>query len=176
MLNPAYPAVRRWVDVDALDLRRFPVGVAVRRATGADAAVLAHPLRHPGSLAATLRSGLLAPRDLAAVVRWLAPVIVRPRSVIAGPDRPLAEAWDRLGLRGPLRTEVLEPFLAGVLADDRGDTSDAFVRLLMRMFALGGPGLPAAGIGALPAQLAAAARVAGAEVRTGAVVERIGPR
>ncbi|MRX43762.1 NAD(P)-binding protein [Agromyces sp. Q22] len=176
VLNPAYPAVRRWVDVDALDLRRFPVGVEVRRAAGADVAVLAHPLRHPAALPATLRSGLLAPRDLAALVRWLAPAMVRPRSVIAGPDGPLAEAWDRVGLRGPLRTEVLEPFLAGVLADDRGETSDTFARLLVRMFALGRPGLPAAGIGALPTQLATAARVAGAEVRTGTVVERIGRR
>ncbi|GAA1058940.1 FAD-dependent oxidoreductase [Agromyces bracchium] len=173
VLNPAYPGVRRWVDVDALDLQRFPVGVEVRRVGRADVAVLAHPLRHPGMLPATLRSGLAAPRDVAALVRWLAPAIVRPRSVIAGPDRTLAEAWDRVGLRGPLRAEVLEPFLAGVLADDRGDTSDAFVRLLMRMFALGRPGLPAAGIGALPAQLADVARAAGVQVRTDAEVVRV---
>ncbi|WP_353815043.1 FAD-dependent oxidoreductase [Agromyces sp. SYSU T00266] len=174
VLNPAYPAVRRWVDVDALDLRRFPVGVQVRRTEGL--VELAHPLRHPGALPRTLRSGLVPARDLVAVSRWLAPVMVRPRSVIAGPDRSLRMAWDRAGLHGPLRTEVLEPFLAGVLADDRGDTSDAFARLLMRMFALGAPGLPAAGIGALPAQLAEAAREAGAVVRTGTVVERVGPR
>ncbi|WP_438853401.1 FAD-dependent oxidoreductase [Agromyces sp. M3QZ16-3] len=174
VLNPAYPAVRRWVDVDALDLRRFPVGMQVRRD---DRLVrLAHPLRHPGALPATLGSGLVPARDLAAMARWLAPVMLRPRSVISGADRPLRDAWDRAGLRGPLRTEVLEPFLAGVLADDRGDTSDAFVRLLMRMFALGAPGLPSEGIGALPAQLAGAARAAGVVVRTGAVVERIGPR
>jgi len=173
VLNPAYPAVRRWVDVDALDLRRFPVGVEVRRAGQADAAVLAHPLRHPGLLPATLRSGLVAPRELIALGRWLAPAILRPRSIIAGADRSLAEGWDRAGLRGPLRTEVLEPFLAGVLAEDRGDTSDAFARLLMRMFAIGGPGLPAAGIGAVPAQLADAARSSGAEVRTNAEVVRV---
>ncbi|GAA2032191.1 NAD(P)/FAD-dependent oxidoreductase [Agromyces tropicus] len=174
VLNPAYPAVRRWVDVDALDLRHFPVGVQVRR--DGRLVRLAHPLRHPGELPRTLGSGLVAPRDLVALSRWLAPVLVRPRTVVAGPDRTLSEAWDRAGLRGPLRTEVLEPFLAGVLADDRGETSDAFARLLMRMFALGSPGLPAAGIGALPAQLADAARGAGAVVRTGTVVERIGAR
>jgi phytoene dehydrogenase-like protein len=62
---------------------------------------------------------------------------------------------------------VLEPFLAGVLADDRQETSDAFVRLLVRSFALGRPGVPAAGIGALPAQLADTARRAGAGIRLG---------
>ena len=30
VLNPAYPAVRRWVDVQALDLRTFGAGVLVR--------------------------------------------------------------------------------------------------------------------------------------------------
>lgn len=163
VLNPTYPAVRRWVDVDALRLRRFPVGVRVRRETGV--VTLAHPLRHPLLLPATLRSGLALRRDTAALARWAAPALVRPRSVVAGTDRRLREGWDRAGLRGPLRTEVLEPFLAGVLADDTGETSDAFARLLVRMFALGRPGTPEGGIAALPAQLAAIARGAGADIR-----------
>jgi glycine/D-amino acid oxidase-like deaminating enzyme len=56
---------------------------------------------------------------------------------------------------GSLRREVLEPFLAGVLGEDAGLTSARYVRLLVRMFLLGTPGVPAAGMGALPAQLAA---------------------
>jgi phytoene dehydrogenase-like protein len=163
VLNPAYPAVKRWVDVEPLRMRPFPVGVRVRRETGP--VELTHPLRHRAGLLATLRSGVVAPRDAVALARWITPALMRPRAVIAGPDRSLREAWDRVGLRGPLRYEVLEPFLAGVIADDAGDTSDAFVRLLVRMFALGSPGVPEAGIGALPAQLARGAVDAGAVVR-----------
>lgn len=163
VLNPAYPAVQRWVDVDALALRRFPVAVGVR--LDDRLARLAHPLRHPSSLLTTLRSGLVAPADLAALARWAAPTLVSARAATSGADRSLEEAWDRAGVRGPLREAVLEPFLAGVLADDRQQTSDAFVRLLVRSFALGRPGVPAAGIGALPAQLADAARRAGAGIR-----------
>lgn len=163
VLNPAYPAVRRWVDLDALALRRFPVAVGVRLD---DRVVrLAHPLRHPSSLPATLASGLVRGSDLAALARWAGPTILSARAAKSGGDRALAEAWDRAGLRGPLRDAVLEPFLAGVLADDRQETSDAFVRLLIRSFALGRPGVPAAGIGALPAQLADTARRAGAGIR-----------
>ncbi|WP_353826949.1 FAD-dependent oxidoreductase [Agromyces sp. SYSU T0242] len=174
VLNPAYPAVRRWVDVAGLDLRAFPVGIRVRREGGW--AELGHPLRRPRSIPATLGSGMLHPRDVAGFARWLAPALLRPRSVIAGADRTLAAAWDAAGLRGPLRVEVLEPFLAGVLAEDRGTTSDAFARLLVRMFALGAPGVPAAGIGALPQQLAARARATGADIRTGARVVGIDRR
>jgi len=165
VLNPAYPAVRRWVDVDALRMRPFPVGVRVRRED--KVAELRHPLRQPTGLPAILRSGLVSPRDAAAVARWITPALLRPKSVIAGADRTLREGWDRVGLRGALRTEVLEPFLAGVLADDTGATSDSFARLLVRMFAIGRPGVPERGIGALPAQLARTATAAGAAIRLG---------
>ncbi len=170
VLNPAYPAVRRWVDLDALELRPFGAGVLVRRERGL--AELSHPLRHPAGLLATLRSGLLTPRAVAAIVRWAGPVLAAPRRVVDGPDRPLSQGLDRVGLAGPLRVEVIEPFLAGVVAEDRGETSEAFTKLLVRMFALGVPGVPARGIRALPEQLAAAAVRAGADLRLGeAVVE-----
>jgi phytoene dehydrogenase-like protein len=156
VLNPAYPAVRRWVDVDDLALRSFGAGLLVRRESGL--VELAHPAREPLRLAATLRSGLLTPAALAAVARWAAPGLVTPRRVVGGPDRALAAGLDAAGVRGPLREEVLEPFLAGVVAEDAGETSEAFVRLLVRMFALGVPGLPARGIRALPEWLADRAR------------------
>ncbi|MGL5815950.1 MAG: FAD-dependent oxidoreductase, partial [Phycicoccus sp.] len=152
VLNPAYPAVRRRVDVAALDLRAFGAGLLVRRASGL--VELAHPLRHPGRVPATLRSGLLSPRAVLALARWAGPAVAAPQRVVAGPDLALRDGLERAGVRGPLRSEVLEPFLAGVLAEDAGGTSDSFVRLLVRMFALGVPGLPARGIRALPEWLA----------------------
>ena len=165
VLNPAYPAVRRWVDLDALRMRPFPVGVRVRRES--EVVELRHPLRHPTGLPALLRSGLVSPRDAAALARWITPALLRPKAVIAGADRTLDEGWDRVGFRGALRPEVLEPFLAGVLADDTGATSDSFARLLVRMFAIGRPGVPERGIGALPAQLARTATASGAAIRLG---------
>jgi phytoene dehydrogenase-like protein len=164
LLNPAYPAVGRWIDVQALRLQQFPAGVTVRRADGL--VTLAHPLRHPGLLPATLRSGLITPAELLALARWAAPTLLHPRGALTAADSTLAEAWRRAGVRGPLRREALEPFLAGVLADGSGATSDAFVRLLIRMFALGRPGVPERGIAALPRQLGSIARLMGADVRT----------
>lgn len=174
VLNPAYPAVRRWVDVDALEMRAFPVGVHVRRSERT--VQLWHPLRHPTRLPVTLGSGLISPMDAVALARWITPALLRPRSVITGIDRTLREGWDRAGLHGALRSEMLEPFLAGVLAEDRGSTSDAFAKLLVRMFVLGRPGVPARGIGALPAQLARAASVAGADIRLRMRVTGLRPR
>ncbi|WP_322411550.1 NAD(P)/FAD-dependent oxidoreductase [Microbacterium invictum] len=173
VLNPAYPALSRAVDLEALEVAAFPVGVRVRRETRS--VRLGHPLRHPDLILPSLASGLVRPADAWALVRWMLPVLRDPKRVIRGPDRSLAAGWDRVGLTGPLRTEVLEPFLAGVIADATGGaTSEAFARLLVRMFAVGRPGLPAAGIAALPRQLAARARQAGADIRLSHRVTALG--
>ncbi|SCX93819.1 Flavin containing amine oxidoreductase [Microbacterium sp. LKL04] len=166
VINPRYDALARAVDPADLDLRSFPVGVRVVR--GARSNVLAHPVRHPGMLPATVAgalSGLVAPADVVGAVRWLLPALVRPASVAHGPDETLHEAWGRAGLTGPLRRSVLEPFLTGVLADDGGETSAAYATLIARLFAVGRPGVPAAGVAVLPRRLAELARAAGAEIR-----------
>ena len=151
VINPSYPALRRAVDLDALDLQPFGAGVVVRNDRGLT--TLAHPLREPLQIPDLLRGGYVTPRSTTALVRWLGPVLVAPRRVMAGNDRTLTEALDRAGVAGGLR-RVLETFLAGVLVDASGTTSDAFARLLVRMFALGVPGLPAGGVQALPRLLA----------------------
>jgi len=153
VLNPAYPAVRRWVDVDALALQSFGAGVMVRREDGLH--VVADPVREPRLLLRTLRSGYVQPGEMAALGRWCGRVLVDPGGVMRQPDTTLAESLDAAGLVGRLRREVLDPFLAGVLVDSHGASSANFAKLLVRMFALGRPGLPEHGMGALPAQLAA---------------------
>ena len=153
LLNPAYPALRDLVDLEALDLKPFAAGVRVRR--GTSVATLGDPRREPGLLAPTLRSGLLRPRELAALARWAAPILGGEKRIVGRADDTLAESLDAAGVRGPLRRQVLEPFLAGVLADDTGATSSRYARLLIRWFLLGTPAVPSDGMRALPAQLAA---------------------
>lgn len=172
VLNTAYPAVRAAVDVDSLSVAAFPTAVRVRRTDGS-MATLAHPLRHPGLIPATLASGLVTPRDLVGLARWLGPMVLRPRATVSRPDRTVGRGWDEAGLTGPLRTQVLSPFFAGVLADSSEMTSDTYVRLLARSFLPAAAGLPREGIAALPNALASRARAAGADIRLGRAVSRL---
>ncbi|MCR6031607.1 FAD-dependent oxidoreductase [Nocardioides sp. zg-579] len=71
LLNPAYPAVRRWVDLDALALQPFPAGVLARTEEGAE--LLADPLRELGLTGRTARSVAVRPREVAALLRWARP-------------------------------------------------------------------------------------------------------
>jgi hypothetical protein len=153
VLNPAYPELVRAVDVSALDLQPFGAGIAVCRERGA--AVWVHPLREPRRIPAMLAGGGIGLRDLMAAARWAAPAL-QPRRVKRNRHRDVAlrDGLDRAGVRGELR-RVVDRFLAGVVLDDTGATSNGFALLLARMFLLGVPALPADGMRALPAQLAA---------------------
>nr|MCH9710890.1 FAD-dependent oxidoreductase [Actinomycetes bacterium] len=153
VLNPAYPELARAVDVAALKLRRFGPGVAVRRAAGST--VWVHPLRAPAKVPAMLARGGLGPGNLAAAVRWAAPAL-RPGALksTTGDDTSLRGALDTAGVHGELR-RVIDRFLSGVLLEGTGASSNAFVLLLLRMFVLGVPALPADGMQALPRRLAA---------------------
>jgi glycine/D-amino acid oxidase-like deaminating enzyme len=172
LLNPAYPAVRRWVDVDALHLQPFGAGVAAR--TESDLGVLGHPLRSPALVPATVRTAR-RPKEVAALARWAAPLL-RPRRTSdlsdvlerrADVDR--RTALDGAGVDGLLR-RVVDRFFAGVLLEDDGTTADRFALLLTWMFVRGVPALPRDGMQALPEQLAA---TLGDRVRLGQPVRRV---
>ena len=193
LINPAYPALGRVVDLDQLDLRAFGAGVVVAGIDGRS--VLADPRRLPRLLPATLRSPVGSLRERAAFARWALSCLLPVRRLLAAPDLRLADALDRAGISGDLRTAVLDPFLAGVLADWEGASSATFVRLLMRSFLLGSPAVPSTGISRLPELLAASlpagtvrldqrvidvgehhVRTADEEIRAEAVVVAASPR
>ncbi|MCF6378838.1 FAD-dependent oxidoreductase [Nocardioides KLBMP 9356] len=176
VLNPAYPAVRRWVDVDALRLQPFGAGVAARSGPGDRGLdVLAHPLRSPRLLPATVRVAGRRPAEVAALARWAAPLL-RPRPgrslsevLESRPDVDRRTALDRAGVDGLLR-RVIDRFLSGVVLEDDGSTADRYTLLLAWMFARGVPSLPADGMTALPRQLAAPL---GDRVRLGQAARRV---
>ncbi|WP_134738141.1 FAD-dependent oxidoreductase [Nocardioides sp. 503] len=159
LLNPAYPAVRRTVDVGALRLQAFDAGVAARLDDRLQ--LLAHPWREPRLAATTARALASRPGEAARVLRWLTPLATgslgpgRLATRLTGStDTSLRGSLDRAGVDGTLRV-VLERFLTGVLLEDDQSTSAAYALLLVRAFAAGSPGLPGAGMQALPEQLAA---------------------
>lgn len=155
VLNTSYPALRAVADLDALDLRAFEPGAAIR---GADGKLhrFSNPARRPSQAFATATDGLLPVWDKAKLIAWTARVLASPPARTAGMiDRSAAQDLAAAGLDGPVVERFLRPFLSGVLGESALATSAGFVRLVWRSFALGTVVVPAAGMGALPAQLAA---------------------
>lgn len=157
LLNPAYPVLRRVLDVADLDLRPFGAGVVLASEDGRW--LLADPRRAPTKLATTVRSAVQAPlgtmQDKLRAAAWAARTLGPVRGLLARPDRTWAADLAARRITGPLRDGVLEPFLAGVLAESDGSTSANLVALLVRSFLLGTPAVPSLGMSRLPELIAA---------------------
>lgn len=158
--NPAYNALKAAVDVAALEVQPFPAGARVLADDGAH--TVADPARAFRLAGASALTALPRPAELWALGKWAAPLLTGMRKehglarhlLQARPDTSLRVSLDKAGAHGLLRA-TLERYLAGVVLEDEGETSAAFALLLMRSFARGRPGLPRAGMQALPDAIAA---------------------
>jgi phytoene dehydrogenase-like protein len=153
LLNPAYPALAGLIDLDALDLQPFGAGVVV--ASEGTRSVLADPRRSFGDVAGAFDRSTGSLLEKIRFGGYVAGVSFGSgQRIKRRQDEAYGHVLDRAGVTGRLRSAVLEPFLAGVLAEDRQESSRVFVDLQLRMFARGTPAVPAAGMQALPQQLA----------------------
>lgn len=153
ILNPAYPAVRRLVDVGKLQPGRF--WRAVRVADGDRHTLLGHPLDCPATLRDIAARRYLSTRDLAALGALSARVAGGPaRWIRDRQDCTTAAALDDAGLSERAVETVFRPFLEGVFLEPELTTSARFFQFVWRSFLRSAPVLPAAGMGALPRQLA----------------------
>ncbi len=174
LLNPAYPEVRRVLDVTALRLQPLPAAVVV--ATGNGRRTLADPRRAPGLLPSTvmalLRGGVGSVREQAAFGRWALAAGRRPvETLLSEPDGEWGAVLAERGVDGALRDRVVLPFLTGVLGEQDGSSSHRFAQLLVRSFLRGTPSVPWRGMQALPDQLAAGL----GGVHLGVKVTSVGP-
>ncbi|WP_433302162.1 FAD-dependent oxidoreductase [Actinoplanes sp. CA-030573] len=153
VLNTAYPRIPALIDVEALDMRYFTPGVLVRR--GGDLHRLENPLRDPLTVPRTLASGVGTLSDrlkFAALATRCA--TMPPASLLAARETTTQEMLRKAGLSHRMIEEVLRPFLSGVFADRSLDTSSHVFAMVLRSFARGRIGVPAAGMAALPAAIA----------------------
>lgn len=154
VLLTGYPEVGATLDLAALDLRPFVPGATVRVAERW--ATVADPRRRPGDAPA----GLVAPvggladklrvaRLALAARRWPAD------GPASGPDTTTRAWLAAEGLSERLVGSTLGPLLAGILLDRELATSASQARFVWRTLATGDTAVPAAGMGAIPEQLAA---------------------
>lgn len=159
VINPAYPALRRAIDLRRLDLRPFTAGLTVRDDAGLRR--LGHPARAPRHLPGALAALVRNPGEALALLRWARPVMVAGRAghhlvprLDDVADVDLRTGLDAAGIEGELRA-TLEAFLAGVVLDDPALVPQRYILLVLRTFLLGNPGVPAGGMRSLPALMAA---------------------
>jgi phytoene dehydrogenase-like protein len=149
----AYPELKRRVDLKALNLKAFYPGALVR----ADGGV--HRMADPGlEMADALRSITAPIGTFADKLR-----VARLRQEVTGgdaerlleaPSGTTEELLREAGFSEGMIDRFFRPFFGGVLLDPTLGVSGRLFRYYFRMFAEGSSSLPAAGMEALPRQLA----------------------
>lgn len=173
VLFTAYPAVRRELDLDALDLRDFRPGAIIAR--DGQRSVLADPLGDPeAALESALNREVTVGDKLRTLkLRWdlsrrdLATILDGDASTTTN-----AYLTER-GFSRQFREHFAAPFYGGITLDRSLETSSAVFEYTFAALARGRTAVPKDGMGAITGQLAAAARDAGVEIRTEEPVEDV---
>jgi phytoene dehydrogenase-like protein len=172
VLLTAYPEAQRVLDYPALDLQPFYPGALVHH--GGRLHRVADPWRRFGDAVRGALSPIGSPLDKARV--GLLRRRVRGGSldtVFSRPETTTAAALRRAGFSDRLVERFLRPFLAGVLLDPELETSSRMAEFVLRMFFEGDAVLPAAGMAAIPRQIAGG--LPAGTVRLGARAVGLGP-
>ncbi len=168
----AYPEGRRVLQTPALELRCFVPGAMVR--FEGRFWRIADPLRAPLALRSMLRSPLMTARDIPSIA--LLDTSLRFASEARGwtaTEQTTEELLRGAGISDRAIDRIFRPFFGGVFLDRSLKTSARKFRSTYRMFARGRAALPAAGMEAIPLQLASIHEAS--TLRTGQVVSSVGP-
>ena len=140
----AYPALLRHVTLKSLSPRYFSSSTIVVR--DGRMRTVGHPLYDPWSLPATLRSGLVHPRDLIAMTALLWQARSFGDAPLPDSGQSTRDLLGRVGASQDLLDGLVVPLYGGV-SFDRSLSSDAsFFGLVLRSLAIGRSFLPALGI------------------------------
>ena len=168
----AYPAVQRELDLTALDLCSFAPGATLVRP--GERSTLADPLREPTSLSASLFNREVTTLDKLRVLKLRRELAGRSVETALENDAESIETFlESRGFSRRFRRNFAAPFYGGITLDRSLSTSRAVFEYTFKMLSEGKTAVPAAGMGAIPAQLAAAARDAGATIELETPVESV---
>ena len=170
ILLTAYPEVQDRLDLEALDLRPFAPGAVVRTAGGMY--TVADPLRRPSQLVGTMRAPIGTLADKVRLARLVLSVRRGPvADLLRAPDGTTIDRLRGCGFSTRMIESFWRPLVAGIQLDPDLEVSRRRFDVILRMLATGPTAVPAAGMGAIPDQLADG--LPGGTLRMGARVARI---
>ncbi len=172
-----YPAVKKLLDYEALELKRFLPGAFVK-IEGRDAlARVADPLRNPEDIFASVLSPIGSLIDKVKVL----PLVLNVRlssieSIFAEPETDTMSALvERWGFSDSFINTFLKPFLEGIYLAPLPEQSSRMFSFVFKMFSDGSATLPKGGMVAVTNQLVAKAESLGVKILTETPVTKITP-
>jgi phytoene dehydrogenase-like protein len=172
VLFTAYPAVKRELALDDLDLRYFSSGATIARP--GERSTLADPFRNPGALLSSLSCPEVTLSDKLRVLRLRRQLRAKDADeIFDGDDGSIAEYLREFGFSEQFVEHFAGPFYGGITLDRSLSTASSVFEYTFKMLSEGRTAVPAAGMGAIGRQLADRARDAGATVELDATVSAV---
>jgi protoporphyrinogen oxidase len=153
LYNPSYPEGKRLLNYEALDLKPFIPGVAIR--DNKRLRIVVDPFRTKGFKLNLLKDIPGNPLSYLGLLRYFLSYLVTSDAQIATTkDISASDSLIRSGVRGNLLEKLLRPFLKGVFLESDLKTSRKFLDVVLKTFLRGIPSVPAQGMQVISDQLA----------------------
>jgi protoporphyrinogen oxidase len=152
VLLTAYPAVKRYLDLEALDLQHFVAGAAIIK--NGVCFKLGDPLRHPNLWLSTLDFPFATLKDKLLILKMVLTLRLKSIKNIFETDKIKTRDYlINYGFSSDFIQNFFTPFFAGIFLDKSLATSARMFQFVMKMFAEGSATIPAKGIQEIPIQL-----------------------
>lgn len=153
VLLTGYPEAHRQLDLDGLDLQRFAPGAVVW--LGSRGYRVGDPFRKPSTLVDTVLSPIGSVADKLRLLA-LRTRLKRsdPKQLLRGTDVSTRQYLEGLGFSDRFVERFLGPLFTGIQLDPDLTTSRRMFDTIFRSLTIGDSAVPAAGMGAIPAQMA----------------------
>lgn len=153
LYNPSYSEGKRLLNYEALDLKPFIPGVAIR--DNKRLRIVVDPFRAKGFKLNLLKDIPGNPLSYLGLLRYFLSYLVTSDAQIATTkDISASDSLIRSGVRGNLLEKLLRPFLKGVFLESELKTSRKFLDVVLKTFLRGIPSVPAQGMQVISDQLA----------------------
>ena len=150
----AYPEMHRQLDLAELDLQAFDPGALVWR--NGRGAVVGDPFRRPSTVLSTATAPIGSVFDKARIGLLRRRLRgVHPVQLLRNPDRSTRQALRDAGFSDTIIERFFRPLVGGIQLDPELNDSRRMFDIIFRMLADGDSAVPAAGMQAIPEQLAA---------------------
>jgi phytoene dehydrogenase-like protein len=172
VLFTAYPAAQRELDYDDLDLRYYKPGACIARE--GERSILSDPLRDHAALGASVLNTEVTLVDKLRTLKLRRDLSnASETSIFSGNDQSVEAYLRDRGFSEQFVENFAAPFYGGITLDRSLSASRKVFEYTFKMLSEGRIAVPAAGMQAIPEQLAARARAAGATVATEERVEAV---
>jgi protoporphyrinogen oxidase len=152
VLLTAYPAAKRHLDLEALDLQYFLPGAAIFK--NKSQKIIGDPLKDMSLLFSTLFSGIGTISDKLKVVQLNNKLKKKSLSAIfSDKEQSTFSYLTNFGFSKEMVNDFFRPFFSGIFLETQLETSSRMFEFVYKMFGEGSASIPKKGMEAIPKQL-----------------------